>query len=146
MDSRAYTQVNYIINEMSEELRSKIPEEILKNIESKMDKSYEFYIEENELEDVELLEDTEKILSVIYTDYLATDEERKAIKTKEIAIELRRESLKQKNYPSDFIKKRNVNKTKENDFLEEQALTVVKKEKFYTKILNKIKKLLGFIK
>lgn len=146
MESRAYTQVNYIINEMSEELRSKIPEEILKNIESKMDKSYEFYIEENELEDVELLEDTEKILSVIYTDYLATDEERKAIKTKEIAIELRRESLKQKNYPSDFIKKRNVNKTKENDFLEEQALTVVKKEKFYTKILNKIKKLLGFIK
>lgn len=82
LDKKAYTEVFYIINEMSEELRSKIPSEIIKNIEKKMDRTYDFNIEED-IENAELLEDTEKILSVLYTDYLATDEEREVIKNKE---------------------------------------------------------------
>ncbi len=72
MESRAYTEANYIINEMSEEMKNKIPAKILKNIENRMDKTYKFYIENDDFENVELLEDTEKILSVIYTDYLAS--------------------------------------------------------------------------
>ena len=79
LDKRAYTEAFYIINEMSYELRSKIPNEIIKKIESKMDTDYEFYIE-SDIDDAELLEDTEKILSVLYTDYIATDEEREILK------------------------------------------------------------------
>ena len=71
---------------MSYELRSKIPNEIIKNIESKMDTDYEFYIE-SDIDDAELLEDTEKILSVLYTDYLATNKEREIIKNKEKVLE-----------------------------------------------------------
>ena len=49
-------------------------------IEVNRDKDYEFDARKEELV---LLPDTEKVLSVIYTDYLATDEERKLIKAKE---------------------------------------------------------------
>ena len=88
LDKKAYTEVFYIINEMSEELRSKIPSEIIKNIENKMDRNYDFNIEDD-IENAELLEDTEKILSVIYTDYLASDEEREIIQKKEMYLKQR---------------------------------------------------------
>lgn len=81
LSGKAYTEVFYIISEMSEEMRNKIPEKVLKNIENRMDKNYEFLIED--IDSIELLEDTEKILSVLYTDYFATDEEREVILNKE---------------------------------------------------------------
>ena len=83
LSKKAYTEAYFIINEMSEEMRSKIPDKIIKNIENRMDKTYEFYIEEEDIETAELLEDTEKILSVLYTDYLSTPEEREVILNKE---------------------------------------------------------------
>ena len=79
MNSKAYTEVNFIINEMDSELSNKIPKDIKEMIREKMDKNYEFYIEDNEWEEKDLLEDTEKILSVLYTDYIANDEEKKLI-------------------------------------------------------------------
>lgn len=142
MDSRAYTQANYIINEMSEEMRSKIPDYVIKNIESKMDKTYEFYVEESDLEDVELLEDTEKILSVIYTDYLASEEERKVILEKEKTIRLQKEKISREKYPIDFLKNKVSNTEKENKE-PKQEMQVVKKETIIARILNKIKSLLG---
>lgn len=83
INSKAYTEVYYIINEMSDELKSKIPQDIIANIEEKMDNNYQFNIENKDIEDIKLLEDTEKILSVLYTDYIATEYERKIIKAKE---------------------------------------------------------------
>lgn len=83
IDSKAYTEVYYIINEMSDELKTKIPQNIIKNIKEKMDNNYQFNIENKDVENIKLLEDTEKILSVLYTDYIATEYERKIIKAKE---------------------------------------------------------------
>ena len=84
LDRKAYTEVFYIIKEMSKEMQNKIPKQIMKNIEENMDKTYNFTINEYEdWENIELLKDTEKILSVLYTDYFATDEERKVILAKE---------------------------------------------------------------
>lgn len=86
MNSKAYTEVNFIINEMSNELSNKIPKEIKEMIKEKMDKTYEFYIDDEDWEEKELLEDTEKILSVLYTDYIANEEEKKVILNKEKII------------------------------------------------------------
>ena len=107
-----------------------------------MDKSYEFYVEESDLEDVELLEDTEKILSVIYTDYLASEEERKIIHEKEKAIRLQKEKISREKYPADFMKNRVSNTQKENNE-PKQEIQVIKKETIIVRILNKIKSLLG---
>lgn len=86
LNSKAYTEVYYIINQMSDEMRSKIPDNIIKNIKARMDTKYMFSVPNNDFENVELLEDTEKILSVLYTDYFASEEERKVILNKEKLI------------------------------------------------------------
>ena len=132
MESRAYTQAYYIIDSLSEELKSKIPQRILKAIESQMDKTYEFYVDDDDLENIELLEDTEKILSVIYTDYLATDEERKIIKNKERLCWAEEENNKSQMYSSDIFKQ------KQDTYKSTKNLTV-KKETWINKIINKLK-------
>ena len=140
VDTRAYTEVYYIINEMSQELRSLIPERIIQNIKSKMDINYEFNIEDEDIEEVELLEDTEKILSVLYSDYLATEEEKQVIKAKERAIaEERRPKVEVRElFTNNKVKSNeisNVNNKEENELIE------IPKEKWYTKVMNFFKNL-----
>ena len=72
---------------MSSELKNKIPKEIISMIEKRKDSSYNIDVEN--IEDLDLLEDTEKILSVIYTDYIATVEEKEIIKNKEKIVKNR---------------------------------------------------------
>lgn len=136
LDKKAYTEVFYIINEMSEELRSKIPSEIIKNIENKMDRDYEFNIE-NDIENVELLEDTEKILSVLYTDYLATDEEREVIRNKEKMLkEKHKTDLPEVKINQIFPKNKGIKSEEEKASL----LTDIPKEKWYTRLINIFRK------
>lgn len=85
ISKNAYAQVYYIINEMSEELRNKIPEEIRNNIDVRRNKEYKCDINED-IENMELLEDTKKLLSVLYTDYIASKEEKEFILDKEKAV------------------------------------------------------------
>ena len=93
---------------MSEELKNKIPKKIQENIKNKMDKDYQFFIEDDDYENVELLEDTEKILSVLYTDYLSTEEERELILNKEKILESK--------------KNNNLNNININDFFEKKRI------------------------
>lgn len=91
MEARAYTQVSYIIGEMSENLKSKIPTNIINLMEKNKDKNYKIT---GKISDLKLLEDTKKILSVLYTDYIATEEEKKVIKNKERIISWQEEKEK----------------------------------------------------
>lgn len=148
MDTKAYTQVYNILEMLSESEKRKIPEKILIGIKNKMDKSYDFEVDEENIEEIPLLEDTEKILSVIYTDYLATDEEKEVIKNKERICLMEKEKRKQKNYSSNVFadKKEQLEDKgaeKETTYQENENkyLTEVEKEKWYHKIINFIKKL-----
>ncbi len=140
MDSRAYTEVNYIINEMSDEMKNKIPSQILRNIENRMDKNYDFRIEEEEFENAELLEDTQKILSVLYTDYLASDEEKIIIKNKEKILEnKKKETLANIELKEIFPKMQETNETTQIE--ENKELLNSKQVNWYIKIINFLKKL-----
>lgn len=101
MEAKAYSQVSFIIGKMSEELRKKIPEYIIHNIEDKKDKSYK--IDVDKVSNLELMDDTRKILSVLYTDYIAPVEEKAIIKNKERLIKLREEEEKKRVYTSDLF-------------------------------------------
>ena len=136
LDKKAYTEVFYIINEMSEELRSKIPSEIIKNIENKMDRNYDFNIEDD-IENAELLEDTEKILSVLYTDYFATDEEREVIKNKEKMIKEKHNTDLPKVKINEIFPKNKEIKIEEE---KTNLLTETPKEKWYTRLINVFRK------
>jgi len=130
IDKRAYTQVYWFINEMSDELKCKIPDKIIQNIRNRMDKEYEFEIDGN-IEDIELMKDAEKILSVLYTDYIATEEERKIIKNKE--------KLKKEN--KEAIKKIEIKEVFQEIRKEEKSLIEKKEEKWYEKFFRNIKQI-----
>ncbi|MBE5813279.1 MAG: hypothetical protein E7314_06480 [Clostridiales bacterium] len=129
-DSKVYTEVYEIINIFPSKERKKIPVKWYQLIESKRDKDYEFDARD---ENVILLPDTEKILSVIYTDYLASEEERKIIKAKE----------------ESFVKK-NYNKEIQNEDvelkIETSKIMIKSEERFLDKLFNRIKYFLKFKK
>lgn len=135
LSSKAYSEVFYIINAMSDELKSKIPKELIKNIENKMDKEYKLNLENEDIENIELLEDTEKILSVLYTDYIATEEERQIIKNKEALIKTKKEAELSKVKLNEIFKKRDI------EFKEQSLSKYVEKEKWYLRFWKKIRNL-----
>lgn len=142
MESRAYTQAYVMIDSLSDELKRKIPKEIITAIKSKMDSSYEFSVEDEEVENIELLEDTEKILSVIYTDYLATEEERKIIKDKERACFLKSEQEKKEKYSEHvFARKQTPAPVATTETETSKNWLIVPKERWYQKVINMIKKI-----
>ena len=141
LNSKAYTEVFCIINLMTDEMKTKIPEKIMKNIQERMDINYEFYIYEEDIEDAELLEDTEKILSVLYIDYLSTDEERKIILNKErILLNFKNNTENKTVEIKDVFSK---NKISEHDDIVSNTKELInaKKENWYSKIFNFIKRI-----
>lgn len=106
MEAKAYTQAYCVLQMLSEEDKKKIPEKLIEAIKSKMDNEYQFEVDTEDEEEPKLLVDTEKILSVVYTDYLATDEEKKVIKNKEMKYMLEKEKEKQEKYPTDVFQTR----------------------------------------
>ena len=70
----AYSEVYAILNLMSWNSISKIPEKIWENIDNKRDKDK--IIEINNIEDYQASEQANKLLAVLYRDYFATDEKK----------------------------------------------------------------------
>lgn len=138
INAKAYTEVNEIIKSMPQEMQNQIPETLRKTIEYNMDPNYPFEIED--FEELDLLEDTEKVLSVLYTDYFATPEERQVILAKEKQLENRKNLEKQEKYPADFMKS-NVQKQFPEE--KEEKLLIVKKEKLYIRVFKRIKEWFG---
>lgn len=126
---KALAEVYNILIMLNKEKFEKIPANIIKAIKNNMDTEYD--IKWEEIEEGKMLEDTEKILSVIYTDYLATPEEKNAI------VQL--ENLNYRDSYPTF--KKNV---KEKNVSEENQVITVKNEKWIIKIFNKIKALIKF--
>ena len=136
---KAFKEVDEIFKIMPESFVDKIPNSFKKLISSEMDINYEPNIKEP-LEEVELLVDTKIILGLIYRDFLCSVEERKRLQKKDS------EEL-QKNL-EEIQKKYDVSNIFENDIKNEEknkteivALQVVQEEKWYKKIINKIKSL-----
>lgn len=69
--AKAYTEVYYAINNFSDELKSKVPKEFINFISNKMDLKYTPV-------DSEISEEAKAILSVVYSEYLCTSEEKHA--------------------------------------------------------------------
>ena len=141
MDCKAYTQAYYIIENLSYEIKSKIPDKIINAIKSKMDITYDFKIDDENIENMQLLEDTEKLLSVIYTDYIANEDEKTVIRNKELFLLKEKERIKKEEYSekykSNIFEKQEVIENKKT-----MDLITVPKEKWYQKILSFFKKIL----
>lgn len=136
----AYTEVIEILKHISEEYLKNIPKEILEYFEENCKKDYEYNVTEfDTFENQEMLYETKVILSILYRDYLASEEVRKKIIQKE-HIEMQIiEKEKSNKYNIDDIFKKN----KREDSNSKNCVNVpvqIAKENFFINIINYIKK------
>lgn len=124
----------------------KIPKEMRKMFEDEMDKNYNFSIDtQKTIEEQELLNETKAILSNIFVDYWATPYQRERIIEKQNYERKVIEQQKSEKYnPNNIFKKISTFEIKETvnkNTPDNSNLPVdVKKEKFYQKIVNFIKR------
>jgi hypothetical protein len=135
LDRRALTEVYSIIKDLEESNLKKIPQNIVDAIRYNMDLKYE--VDCSKLNNNELLDDTKKILSVLYIDYLAPYEERDVI--------YKMENLKFANNDDIFLnsKSKNIKSDTLNKNNKQEMIKIkeIKQESFIQKILNRIKSL-----
>lgn len=132
---QAYSEVYAIINLLSWNLFTKIPQKILENIEKKRDKEHD--IEINNIEEYHLSEQANKLLAVLYKNYFATEEEKKVIQAKEkILYQKEQEELREKYNPDNIFKGRET----KIETVENSVSMVEYKESIFTRIKNWFKR------
>ena len=136
----AYQEVIEVLKYTRPEDVNKIPIGKIRYYIEHMSKSHNFEIDTSKSLDMqELSEEAKAILADLYKDYWATDYEKERIEAKE---NYDMEQIARERYNPDNLF--NKKETIENNTIEENtSLIVIKEEKWYTKIFNKIKRLLG---
>lgn len=132
--TKAFKEIYIILNRASSEELDKIPKSFIEFIEKNMDVNHNPKIEFNENFENSVLEETLLLLALIYRDYLISKEERSILlKNEEDKLEELKESYNIENL---FNKRKQHNEEHRGNV--EQQLIVIKEEKWYKKILNKI--------
>lgn len=142
---KAYKEVIEILKYVPQESVNKIPQTMIDTFKAKMDVNYDFKVDINKsFEEQQLLDETNAILANIFRDYWATPYQKERIEAKEKYDRQKAEEEKRVQYnPDDIFKKKQINNEIENNTQESNNnLPIeVKKEKFYEKIINFLKKL-----
>ena len=139
--AKAYTEVLEIISHLSPEEYSKIPSEKIKFYEDNMDKEYEFKIDpEIDLDEQNISKEANAIIVSIFRDYFATEEQKEKIEQILNSNQTKLENEKREKYnPDDVFKNRKLDNT--NIPNENNLPMEVKKDNFFTKFINYIKRL-----
>lgn len=72
---RAYRELYVIILNLTKEMKEKIPKKVIENISRKMDKTYNFKLENNDIFNSEYMVETKALFLELYIRYIAEDEE-----------------------------------------------------------------------
>ena len=122
----ALVEVLEIINHLEEDEKSKIPSEIVEFYEKNKSKTYipNINFEEEDISKYNIKNKTREILAGIYIDYLCDDEKKKSFNQNTIF----------KNKQTQDLKNEQIQATK--------SMIKVEKQGWFSKILNKIKKIL----
>lgn len=129
---KAFKELNEIIKFFPKNEYRKIPKSFINFIEENMDNNYEYIVKHiDDFQNQEMLEETKILLSVIYRDYIAQNEEKKEIienEKKELLQEEKR--LEEKYNISNLLK----NKKSKQEILENSNSIIKYKESFFQKI------------
>lgn len=151
--SRAYMELYVIISNLTKEMREKIPKNVVENIERKMDKTYDFNIEEGkDIFSIEYMLETKALFLELYTRYIAEDEEDfwevyKEKRNELFKKDLEKEYVVRKDDNSNIIKKEDgidrvnsiIEEKEEKSFLPSEIREKNIIEKFFNKIMSVIK-------
>lgn len=121
-------------------LEKKIPKGFIELINKNRDMEYKVNIDYSKnINDQELQRGTKVLLSIIYRDYLCSEEERKAL-IKRDQEELKRiEEEKREKYNPDNLLKKNIEKNQAE--VKDETSMVIYKETIIQKFLKKIKRI-----
>lgn len=134
--SDAFSEVDAILNIMPSNLFNKIPLNFRQIISEYKNDSYNPQIKEP-VEDYELKDETKIILSIIYRDFLCSNEEKERLKARDSQkLKEEEEQLREKYNPDNIFKDK---KTNSIESVEESVAMIEYKESFLTRLLNKIK-------
>lgn len=134
--ARAYTEVLEIIKHFTEEEYNKIPKEKIEYYENNKDTNYTFKINPDiDLDKQNISKKAYAILISLFRDYFATDRQKEILDNLLMQNEQKLEEEKLENFDSNGIFRKDEKK-------EEISLTIVKKEKWYKKILDYFKSIL----
>lgn len=101
--AKAYKEIVEILHFVPKENVAKIPQELLKMWEEKMDQNYDFRVDINKnFEEQNLLEETKAILANIFRDYWATPYQKEKIKLKERQDRQKNEEAKKLKFRRSF--------------------------------------------
>ena len=143
---KAFVELNEIINHFNTNLKNKIPKKTLAAIKNAKDKNYQFkYDNTQSLSKQKLLPETISLLSIIYSDYLCSEEEKKKWDEYD-KFELQKlEEIKQQKYNTNnlFQQQRNVTSNVNIADLNNNKLQIISSEKqsFWSKIKRFIMKI-----
>lgn len=127
-DKKALAEVYEVLIMLDKKDLTKIPKRLVEAI--KLNKDNEYEVDFQDIEDGKMLPDTIKILSTLYTYYLASEEE------KNIIFKLINSKKEQNKVEYPIFKNRIVDIKEQN---KEQNMIIVKKDNLLQKILYKIK-------
>ena len=153
--SKSFSEVYDIINHLEENLLKKIPKSFIKIIEEQRDKTYKVNIDYSKnINEQALFRETKVILSLIYRDYIVEKDERKKLVDQEnkriqslyeINFQKRNQKIKERiakeNLQNNNIENYALNENTLKDNKEELSLLDQNQEKWYRKILEKLRKI-----
>lgn len=143
---KAYKQVIEILKYVPQESVDKIPKEMIKTFKINMDDKYDFKIDiSKSFEEQDIFEETKAILANIFRDYWATPEQKERILGKEKNDREIEENIKREKYNPDDLFKKKQKVIQQNEEIQSNLPVEIKKEKFYEKIINFLKKIFHII-
>ena len=107
---KACVELNEILNSLSEEQKSQIPENFKYNLIKNMDKNYKFSLDNSKgIFEQEIMIETEALLVEVYEKYLAPKEEKELWnKYNKICLNKIEEAKRKKYNPDDIFKKQTL--------------------------------------
>lgn len=149
---RAYRELYVIILNLTKEMKEKIPKKVIENISRKMDKTYDFKLENNDIFNTEYMVETKALFLELYIRYISEDEEDfwemyKEKRNDLFKKEIEKEYLVRKDENSNSIKIKDgidivnniIEEKEEKSFLPSEIREKNIIEKFFQKISNIIK-------
>ena len=135
--SKAFKEVYIILKAMGEDVINMIPKEFIEFLENNMEKNYIFILNDNiPIEYQTFLKETLGIISLIYRDYIISEEERKKMYMEDAEKLKEVEKILDEKYEYN-----NLFKNKKKEYMVNTQEIVVYEEKWYKKIFMKLRKL-----
>ncbi len=139
---KAYKELYEIICNLTKEMKEKIPKNVIENISRKMEKTYDFKLENNDIFNAEYMVETKALFLELYTRYIAEDEEEDFW---EVYKEKRNELFKREMEKEYIVKIENVKNYSEQEKIEDirnlpvevRGTNII--EKLFSGIINIIK-------